>query len=160
MQAARDIVCEEFDRSYKGVTNEEAMQIDRDDTVSILITKTEFSIHLPFSHPSLQRTSLTISLILLPRQQTTVMNLNVILPLMLKMLKTRCCGGMRGVIDSLASHAWPAITCLFLVSDDVLSSSVSEFSFQILPLTLNVSSAKAALCSHTSAIVFLFNPQC
>jgi len=99
-----------------------------------------------------------ISLISLPRLQTTVTNSIVILPPKLKMLKTRCRGGIRGVISFLASPVWPAITCLFLVSDDFLSLIVSEFSFQLLPLTLNASSAKPALCSHTSTIVFLFNP--
>jgi hypothetical protein len=75
-----------------------------------------------------------------------------------KMSKTHCCGGMRGVIGSLASHAWPTITCLSLVSDIVLSMNVSEYSFQLLPWMLNAYSAKVALCSHTSAIVSLFNP--
>jgi len=43
IQTARDIVREEFDRSYKDITSEDAMQVDKDATVSEYDTQS-FSI--------------------------------------------------------------------------------------------------------------------
>ena len=85
IQAARDIVREEFDRSYKESASDNAMQVDS--TVSTFKSKLPTYTYF-FSHPRLRcrrRTSLTISLIWPPQPLTTVMSLNVTLRPMLRM---------------------------------------------------------------------------